>query len=70
MGGATSKCSTIIGPGAVLIGDAACSVLPTMGQGLNTGVESALMLAEVCSHWPPADTCACDSVASQQLPNG
>ena len=48
MTGGRLKCSTIIGEGAVLLGDASCAVLPTMGQGCNAGLESALVLAQVC----------------------
>ncbi|KAK9799716.1 hypothetical protein WJX73_002771 [Symbiochloris irregularis] len=44
--GATTKCSTIIAPGAVLIGDSAHSVRPTLGLGCNTALQSAQLLGQ------------------------
>ena len=45
--GATVRCSTIIGPRTILLGDAAHGVQPNMGQGANSALESAHVFSEV-----------------------
>ena len=48
--GAMVECSKLHGPCAVLIGDAAHGVTPSLGQGTNAALESALIFSKVgCS---------------------
>ena len=52
--GDTVKCNLLVGPSVALVGDAAHAVSANLGQGVNSGIESAGALAKV-----ERQSCAC-----------
>ena len=48
----------MVGPSTVFMGDAAHSVLPNMGQGVNCGLQDAQVFSQVlhCAEWVPSSS--------------
>jgi 2-polyprenyl-6-methoxyphenol hydroxylase-like FAD-dependent oxidoreductase len=61
--GDTVKCNLLVGPSVALVGDAAHAVSANLGQGVNSGIESAGALAKAL------DDCSGDIQAGLQLYN-
>ncbi|KAK9799753.1 hypothetical protein WJX73_010481 [Symbiochloris irregularis] len=67
--GASTKCSTIKAPGAVLVGDSAHGVRPTMGLGCNTALQSAQLLAQAVQRCKGDFDAAVDLYERERLPD-